>query len=100
MMRGREASPPPNDLRNTVPVSGFPASGAPKTVCVVPKSLCGGAYVLVGNPKVSPRIQALVDARIVTLATDNPKLIRVVCEGTGRRQSLGNDFCVAHRPSN
>ena len=43
------------------------------------ESLCGGNYALVGNPHVSPRVQALIGMRLVTLNTDNPQLVHIVC---------------------
>ncbi len=43
------------------------------------EAVCGGAYKIAGWPSRSPRVQALVDLRIVTVNTDNPKIIYIAC---------------------
>jgi len=44
------------------------------------EAICGGrSYKIAGWPAVSPRVQALVNMQIVTVNTDNSKIIYIVC---------------------
>jgi hypothetical protein len=43
------------------------------------EAVCHGPYRVIGSPSKSPRVQAEVDWRIMTVNTDNPSVIHVVC---------------------
>jgi hypothetical protein len=44
------------------------------------EAICGGRYKIAGWPSESPRVQALINMRIVTVNTDNPSIINIVCD--------------------
>ncbi|MGA9566195.1 MAG: hypothetical protein WBS19_11775 [Candidatus Korobacteraceae bacterium] len=44
------------------------------------EAICGGRYLIAGWPSKSPRAQVLLNMRIETVNTDNPSIIRIVCE--------------------
>ncbi|HXY58577.1 MAG TPA: hypothetical protein VEH76_08350 [Methylocystis sp.] len=43
------------------------------------EAVCHGAYRIIGQPTVSPRVQAYVHWNMVTLNTDNSNIIYVAC---------------------
>ena len=44
------------------------------------EAICGGRYLIAGWPQKSPRAQVLLNMRIETVNTDNPSIIKIVCE--------------------
>lgn len=44
------------------------------------EAICAGRYLIAGWPSKSPRVQALLNMRIETVNTDNPSIIKIVCE--------------------
>ncbi len=44
------------------------------------EAICGGRYLIAGWPSKSPRAQVLLDTGIETVNTDNPSIIKIVCE--------------------
>ena len=44
------------------------------------EAICAGRYLIAGWPSKSPRVQALLDMRIETVNTDNPGVIKIVCD--------------------
>lgn len=44
------------------------------------EAICGGRYLIAGWPQKSPRAQVLLDMRIETVNTDNPSIIKIVCD--------------------
>ncbi len=45
------------------------------------EAICGGRYLMAGWPSKSPRAQVLLEHwRIETVNTDNPSIIKIVCE--------------------
>jgi len=43
------------------------------------EAVCGGPYRIIGQPSLSPRVQAVVHWQITTVNTDNPTVIYVAC---------------------
>ena len=43
------------------------------------EAICNANFDYVDAPNKRPRVQAFVDGKIVTVATDDPSVIRVVC---------------------
>jgi hypothetical protein len=44
------------------------------------EAICGGRYLIAGWPQKSPRAQVLLNMRIETVNTDNPSIIKIVCD--------------------
>ena len=44
------------------------------------EAICAGRYLIAGWPSKSPRVQALLNMRIETVNTDNPSIIKIVCD--------------------
>ncbi len=44
------------------------------------EAICGGRYLIAGWPSKSPRAQVLLNTGIETVNTDNPSIIKIVCE--------------------
>jgi len=44
------------------------------------KAICGERYLVAGWPQKSPRAQVLLNMRIETVNTDNPSIIKIVCD--------------------
>ena len=44
------------------------------------EAICDGRYLIAGWPQKSPRVQAYLYTRIETVNTDNPNIIKIVCE--------------------
>ena len=43
------------------------------------EAVCHGAYRIIGQPTVAPRVQAYVHWNLVPLNTDNPNILYVAC---------------------
>jgi hypothetical protein len=44
------------------------------------EAICGGRYKIAGWPSKSPRVQALINMQIAAVNTDNPNIIKIVCD--------------------